>query len=164
MESLFPSNVRDQLLNQHMNNLGNNNSEKLGKETLNSTQMMGPPIAELYPNTTVLFCDVVDFTKWSSGECNYTLWKQCNSHVMVISHFGIRYDLFQREIRLRCLRYLSHCTVHLMVLRQDEMYLKSKLLGIVMLPVRGINMCIVSFVEILISSLSLDIQLLDYQI
>ena len=62
--SLFPSNVHDQL------STFNYDAEavtKSKKGSYNLTQIWGPPIAELYPETTVLFCDVVDFTKWSSG-------------------------------------------------------------------------------------------------
>ena len=63
--SLFPSNVRDQLCTQQMN--GAIAGEK-GKTTYNLSQVLGPPIAELYPETTVIFCDIVDFTKWSSSK------------------------------------------------------------------------------------------------
>ena len=68
--SLFPSNVRDKLLNQDMSQVVGADPNMIGKNgtTSNYSKIMGPPIADLYPNTTVLFCDVVDFTKWSSGE------------------------------------------------------------------------------------------------
>jgi hypothetical protein len=61
VSSLFPSNIRDQLLPQDMKGMGTM------KGKYNSTELLGPPIAELYPETSVLFCDIVDFTKWSSG-------------------------------------------------------------------------------------------------
>jgi hypothetical protein len=66
VSSLFPSNVRDQLyLNKDITNVANGGSAPTGS---NATAFMGPPIAELYPETTVLFTDVVNFTKWSSGK------------------------------------------------------------------------------------------------
>lgn len=65
VSSLFPSNVRDQL---DTINYNTKSFEKAKRGTYNLTQILGPPIAELYPETTVLFCDVVNFTKWSSGK------------------------------------------------------------------------------------------------
>ena len=65
VSSLFPSNVRDQL---QLNGTNIILSGDKTKAIYNLTQILGPPIAELYPDTTVVFCDVVDFTKWSSGK------------------------------------------------------------------------------------------------
>ena len=70
VSSLFPSSVRDQLCAQEMNTMIKNASSEKGNAKFNLTKILGPPIAELYPETTVLFCDVVDFTKWSSGKIN----------------------------------------------------------------------------------------------
>ena len=69
VSSLFPSNVRDQLLHQDGPNTNNISTKGLSATTNKSflPKLSGPPIAELYPDTTVLFCDIVDFTKWSSG-------------------------------------------------------------------------------------------------
>jgi hypothetical protein len=62
VSSLFPSNVRDQLyLNEEINKNKNTNSST-------PSALMGPPIAELHPETTVMFADIVNFTKWSSGK------------------------------------------------------------------------------------------------
>ena len=62
VSSLFPSNVRDQLFPTETAITSSTDKNNL------ISPVMGPPIAELYPETTVLFCDVVDFTKWSSGK------------------------------------------------------------------------------------------------
>jgi hypothetical protein len=66
VSSLFPSSVRDQLYsNQDIDKKANTN---LTTQQSPSAALMGPPIAELYPETTVLFADMVNFTMWSSGK------------------------------------------------------------------------------------------------
>jgi class 3 adenylate cyclase len=54
--SLFPKNVRDRIVAQEPNegDIGDN------------TRMKGPPIADLYLESTIMFADVVGFTAWSS--------------------------------------------------------------------------------------------------
>jgi hypothetical protein len=66
VSSLFPSNVRDQLYLNKERNVQATNSTATASSY--STVLIGPPIAELYPETTVLFTDIVNFTKWSSGK------------------------------------------------------------------------------------------------
>ena len=62
VSSLFPSSVRDQLFPSQAAVPGSGGISK------STSLILGPPIAELYPETTVLFCDVANFTKWSSGK------------------------------------------------------------------------------------------------
>ena len=66
--SLFPSNVRDRMYKADESNqtdtthfVGRTNS----LETRGSS-LKGPPIADLFENTTVIFADLVGFTSWSS--------------------------------------------------------------------------------------------------
>lgn len=75
VSSLFPSAVRDRLypapeVSQEGNTLAKLNG-RLGKHTSPSaspnTGLVGIPIAEFYPDTTVLFADIVGFTAWSSS-------------------------------------------------------------------------------------------------
>ena len=66
--SLFPSNVRDRMYKaDESNQTGTTQfvgrSNKL--DTLGSS-LKGPPIADLFENTTVIFADLVGFTSWSS--------------------------------------------------------------------------------------------------
>jgi hypothetical protein len=66
VSSMFPSNVRDQLYsNQDKSSMRKKN---LPGPSIQSIAFVGPAIAELYPETTVLFTDIVSFTKWSSGK------------------------------------------------------------------------------------------------
>jgi class 3 adenylate cyclase len=57
--SLFPKNIRDRIVAQE------ENDGAIGKNA-NKTGQKGPPIADLYLESTILFADVVGFTAWSS--------------------------------------------------------------------------------------------------
>jgi hypothetical protein len=69
--SLFPSNVRDRLLGEKEEEGGvgqlksflNSNSKDGGRAFLNNRSK---PIADLFPETTILFADISGFTAWSS--------------------------------------------------------------------------------------------------
>jgi hypothetical protein len=73
--SLFPSTVRDRLLHED-NNDGNwqNQQRQSGlhansngnRDNATSQSMKSKPIADLFPDCTVLFADIVNFTSWSS--------------------------------------------------------------------------------------------------
>ncbi|CAB9516454.1 Receptor-type guanylate cyclase gcy [Seminavis robusta] len=58
VSSLFPSKIRQQMEQTNGLQSGNNVSHEGVFEHA--------PIAELYPETTIMFCDVVGFTSWSS--------------------------------------------------------------------------------------------------
>ena len=80
--SLFPSNVRDRILQQAEEQVDGRKSKKLGTTGKNqlksflSDGMVEPnsgnendtskPIADLFPCTTVMFADIAGFTAWSS--------------------------------------------------------------------------------------------------
>jgi len=78
--SLFPSNVRDRILQQAEDQVDPKMSSKLtktGKNQLKSYLAGGMegtredgdgsrPIADLFPDTTVIFADIAGFTAWSS--------------------------------------------------------------------------------------------------
>jgi Adenylate and Guanylate cyclase catalytic domain len=81
VSSLFPSNVRDRLyaapetertpknkfeafLNK--NTKGEHDLMVTGNASSSNAPFMGNPIAELYPDTSVLFADIRGFTAWSS--------------------------------------------------------------------------------------------------
>eukprot|EP00339_Tiarina_fusa_P009126 CAMPEP_0117078732 /NCGR_PEP_ID=MMETSP0472-20121206/55519_1 /TAXON_ID=693140 ORGANISM="Tiarina fusus, Strain LIS" /NCGR_SAMPLE_ID=MMETSP0472 /ASSEMBLY_ACC=CAM_ASM_000603 /LENGTH=778 /DNA_ID=CAMNT_0004805609 /DNA_START=94 /DNA_END=2428 /DNA_ORIENTATION=- len=88
LASLFPKNVRDQLVaerEQHERKTGAKNqlksflnaqrdgteedtSERSGSNSMGITSNGTPskPIADLFPETTILFCDIAGFTAWSS--------------------------------------------------------------------------------------------------
>jgi class 3 adenylate cyclase len=81
IHSLFPSNVRDRLLQQQQQEhdtsalvLGGRSGLKHPARAFlnNGDRTMGnnrssPPIADLFPFTTVLFADIAGFTAWSSS-------------------------------------------------------------------------------------------------
>jgi class 3 adenylate cyclase len=75
VNSLFPDQVREQLLKE----ADNKNTSAAGKSqaaTLETEANYDPlrphflrtkPIAELFPETTIMFADIVGFTAWSSA-------------------------------------------------------------------------------------------------
>lgn len=79
VSSLFPSQVRDRLYEGDAANAAGSSSAKLRRfvdkaGTSRSTEMENDdpvvleskPIADLFPDTTVMFCDIAGFTAWSS--------------------------------------------------------------------------------------------------
>lgn len=70
VSSLFPSNVRDRLLAENLEvqvSKGKSRSKTDGNGSLNDVAVYkSKPIADLFPETTVLFGDIVGFTAWSS--------------------------------------------------------------------------------------------------
>lgn len=70
VSSLFPSNVRDRLLAENLEvqvSKGKNRSKGDGTSGANDVAVYkSKPIADLFPETTVLFGDIVGFTAWSS--------------------------------------------------------------------------------------------------
>ena len=77
VSSLFPKNVRERLLqtanekdsnDPHSANAFKSNRLKglLGPEDATQDMMNAQPIADLFPNCTVMFADIAGFTAWSS--------------------------------------------------------------------------------------------------
>jgi len=83
VSSLFPSNVRDRLLNQNSGSAGNKKQIETTKNRMNTFMQDGKrpngegmsdaatglddrPIADLFPDCTVMFGDIAGFTAWSS--------------------------------------------------------------------------------------------------
>jgi hypothetical protein len=60
VSALFPKNVREKIMSVDAN--GNTMLHLLSSNTIMDT----PPIADLFPETSVLFCDIADFTAWVS--------------------------------------------------------------------------------------------------
>jgi class 3 adenylate cyclase len=65
VQSLFPKSVADQIMNQDHSQLLSSKNQRL-KTFLNGEEQANKCIADLFPACTVLFCDIVGFTAWSS--------------------------------------------------------------------------------------------------
>jgi len=76
--SLFPANVADRLIAEKEQEEMNKNKKRNGSiqgflTTEREATAEGPsayrtePLADLFPQTTILFADIVGFTAWSSG-------------------------------------------------------------------------------------------------
>jgi hypothetical protein len=67
VSDVFPSAIRDRLYNQNIDNAQNHNQDDLLDTDFGTSNMLGSaPLADLFPNTTVIFADIVGFTAWSS--------------------------------------------------------------------------------------------------
>jgi Adenylate and Guanylate cyclase catalytic domain len=68
VSSLFPSSVRDQLYPAAQGTVSYNDEKRhRSPRDEGETNLRGSPIAEAYPETTVLFADIAGFTAWSSS-------------------------------------------------------------------------------------------------
>jgi Adenylate and Guanylate cyclase catalytic domain len=76
VSSLFPSSVRDRLFptpNKIEQQKAKRRSSDVGSTDMSAsnvddhTAIIGSPIAQVYPETTVIFADIVGFTAWSSS-------------------------------------------------------------------------------------------------
>lgn len=70
--NVFPTAIRDRLYNQqpdngnrHKDNDSQNSFDLFGVD--NNGRKSGAPIADLFPNTTIVFADIAGFTAWSSA-------------------------------------------------------------------------------------------------
>jgi len=61
--SLFPKNVRERMMEENQNG----NKKDATWKTKAQDDKLGQPIADLFPECTVLFCDISGFTAWSSS-------------------------------------------------------------------------------------------------
>jgi Adenylate and Guanylate cyclase catalytic domain len=74
VSSLFPKQVRDRLLTSTESSDTSNNRLRFGSNQVktylsndqNNEGMLNNPIADLFPNCTVMFADIAGFTAWSS--------------------------------------------------------------------------------------------------
>ena len=72
VRSLFPSNIRDRLYEQAKAREEKAKNQREEGETGRRDE----PIADLFPNTTIMFADIAGFTAWSSGTYGSTQTEQ----------------------------------------------------------------------------------------
>jgi hypothetical protein len=66
VSSLFPSNVRDRLFKEDGSKSRLKSFLNGGEDGDESLALVSKPIADLFPDTTILFMDIAGFTAWSS--------------------------------------------------------------------------------------------------
>jgi Adenylate and Guanylate cyclase catalytic domain len=113
ISSLFPSQVRDRLFAANEGPLSNSkqsNNGAMSKERLLSNESenneddlayKSMPIADLFPETTVLFADIAGFTAWSSVR------EPCQVFMLLETLFHAFDALATKRRVFKVLRYLS---------------------------------------------------------
>jgi hypothetical protein len=66
ISSLFPENVRDRLLDDTAKASPNLKKGWMAENSEADNRKLAPAIADLFPETTILFADIAGFTAWSS--------------------------------------------------------------------------------------------------
>lgn len=149
VESLFPKNVAARLLEQQeqnqKNNMTNNRRLKsfLSDENREKDSLLGQPIADLFPHTTVMFADVAGFTVrivlirdfgCNASLSNPPLFLSICFVVIIMLYILYMYRLgVLRESRVRCLFCFRLFTKPLMALPSAVKFSKLRLLGTRML-------------------------------
>jgi class 3 adenylate cyclase len=101
--SLFPADVRDRLLQAQQEETKKNSKEDAfrvkgldGSQGL-SNNYEGSPIAQLYPDTTVLFADISGFTAWSSSRQPSEVFHLLESAYNAFDKIAHDHDVFKVE-------------------------------------------------------------------
>jgi class 3 adenylate cyclase len=81
VESLFPSSVRDKLYLQDSDDRNDS----------------GAPIADLHPDTTVVFADIANFTMWSSVRDPYSVFTLLETIYTAFDEVANRRNVFKVE-------------------------------------------------------------------
>jgi Adenylate and Guanylate cyclase catalytic domain len=106
VSSLFPSSVRDRLY-EKSTTLPESAKGKLqrflredtasSKPSSGATALTSSPIAELYPDTTVLFADIAGFTSWSSVRTPTQVFHLLESVYIAFDAIARQRDVFKVE-------------------------------------------------------------------
>jgi hypothetical protein len=105
VSSLFPKNVRDRLMqttdetDNYGNQIGIRNPrlKSLLGETAKGNEANSQPIADLFPNCTVLFADIAGFTAWSSAREPTQVFMLLQSVYQAFDKIATRRKVFKVE-------------------------------------------------------------------
>ena len=67
VSDVFPSAIRDRLYKTRLGDNDDSNRDEPSMDFRTSHIIGSAPLADLFPNTTVVFADIVGFTAWSSA-------------------------------------------------------------------------------------------------
>jgi class 3 adenylate cyclase len=95
VSSLFPSQVRDQIY-QESRSKPQNHKDSVSKEDLIGLTN-NRPIASVYERTTVLFADMVGFTKWSSTREPVEVFELLETLYQAFDDIAVRRGVFKVE-------------------------------------------------------------------
>eukprot|EP00980_Cylindrotheca_fusiformis_P027236 scaffold19467_cov96-Cylindrotheca_fusiformis.AAC.1 len=101
VSSFFPSAIRNRLFGQNRKE-GQNASQKdnhLDPFSFldSSSDVTGAPLADLFPNTTVVFADIAGFTAWASAREPQQVFILLESLYLAFDRLAYRYAIFKVE-------------------------------------------------------------------
>ena len=106
--SLFPKNIREQILNDngeiHQGGLlgAKNNLKSFVRSGMSENQVFGQmPIADMYPEATVLFADISGFTSWSSSREPAQVFVLLQNVYQAFDEIAKKRRVFKVEVRLK---------------------------------------------------------------
>lgn len=101
ISALFPRIVRDRLLESGRESP---KSHKLNSSKMDSAKSLGPPIANFFPVSTIMFADIVGFTAWSSP-------RQPSEVFTLLETIYAKFDSIAREMKVFKVETIGDCYV-----------------------------------------------------
>eukprot|EP00980_Cylindrotheca_fusiformis_P005059 scaffold1072_cov124-Cylindrotheca_fusiformis.AAC.5 len=97
--NVFPSAIRDRLYQAHGNALQQGYSESINSVGSNTeAEAMGAaPLADLFPNTSIVFADIAGFTAWSSAREPQQVFILLENIYGALDHIANRLNIFKVE-------------------------------------------------------------------
>lgn len=97
VSSLFPASVRERLFQSAATSTHSQNSSEPATSASTSNPIIGSPIAQEYPDTTVIFADIVGFTAWSSSRDPIQVFHLLETLYAGFDALANRYGVFKIE-------------------------------------------------------------------
>lgn len=100
VSSLFPSQVRDQIYEENDTEKKKNWSKDDGNDAFDQTLAsvaLSRPIAEVFEDTTIMFADMVGFTKWSSKRQPVQVFELLETLYQAFDGIAVRRKVFKVE-------------------------------------------------------------------
>ena len=109
VRTLFPEQVRSRMLgNDHQKTAFQKYLAEDGNDLESSHRKDGSkPIADVYPETTIMFADLAGFTSWSSGRDPTDVFVLLETIYEAYDRISKHYGIFKVETSKLCVRFVS---------------------------------------------------------
>ena len=94
--NIFPTAIRDRLYDG-IDKGSDNLADPLDLDNETGTSKSSSPIADLFPNTTLIFSDIAGFTAWSSAREPQQVFTLLESIYASFDKIAYRHDVFKVE-------------------------------------------------------------------